>query len=252
LNSEQRSSTDSDFWMVDASPGAPGRVYCAIMQDLEEHRLSPGQRLVETELAVRFGVGRNAVREAMQRLAMRGVIDLSRHRSASIRQFDTIETLEVLDVAAAMTGLATRAAAQKYDSSQHATLMESVIDGFPRVGTAPEPGIFSRARRRFYRALLIVGGNRELQRLFPAIGMHIIYSQFQSPRLQDLRLEDYRAIRDAVTAGDAEAAERAGRTHVERVRKVIMSLTESLGRQSSLQPEPDEPSMAGSGSQHRG
>jgi DNA-binding GntR family transcriptional regulator len=225
LNNEQRANSDLEFWMGTEPDGAPRRVYRAIMQDLEEHRMVPGQRLIETDLAVRFGVGRNAVREAMQRLAVRGVVDLSRHRSASIRQFDTAETLEVLDVAAVMTGLATRAAALNYNPLQHAKMMSLAIKGFPKIGNVPEPGVFSRARRQFYRALLIIGGNRELQRLFPAIGMHIIYSQFQSPRMQDLRIEDYRAIHDAVIAGDGKAAERAGKDHVQHVRDVILSVT---------------------------
>lgn len=205
--------------------GAPRRVYQAIMQELEEHRMVPGQRLVETDLAARFGVGRNAVREAMQRLAVRGIVDLSRHKSASIRQFDIEETLEVLDVAAAMTVLATRAAALNFNRAQHAQLITSAIHGFPKIGSLPEPGVFSKARRRFYRALLIIGANRELQRLFPAIGMHIVYTQYHSPRMQDLRIEDYRAIYDAVIAGDAAAAERAARSHVERVRTIILSLS---------------------------
>ncbi len=190
----------------------------------------PGQRLVETELAARFGVGRNAVREAMQRLAVRGVVDLSRYRSASIRQLDSVETLEVLDVAAAMTGLATRTAALKYDPSRHGKIMSSAIQGFPKIGSVLESGMFSRARRQFYRALLIIGSNRELQRVYPAIGMHIIYSQYQSPRMQDLRIKDYMAIYEAVTARDADAAERAGRDHVQRVREVILGLDGSVRR----------------------
>jgi DNA-binding GntR family transcriptional regulator len=224
---EQRPQVGSSFEppLGGEADAAPRRVYRAIMRDLEEHRMVPGQRLIETDLAARFGVGRNAVREAMQRLAGRGVVDLSRHRSASIRIFDIVETLEVLDVAAVMTGLATRTAALKYDPAQHAEVLASAIKGFPRVASVLEPGVFSRARRQFYRALLIIGCNRELQRLFPAIGMHIIYSQFQSPRMQDLRIADYRSIHDLVIAGNAPAAERAGWDHVERVRDIILSLT---------------------------
>jgi DNA-binding GntR family transcriptional regulator len=224
LNTRIRDEEEFDFLTEAEADGAPNRIYHAIMQDLEHRRMVPGQRLIETDLAVRFGVGRNAVREAMQRLAARGVVDLTRFRSASIRQLDVTETLEVLDVAAVMTGLATRAAALYYDRGQHAQLLRSVIAGFPKIGTVPEQGVFSRARRQFYRALLIVGGNRELQRLFPAIGMHIIYSQFQSPRLQDLRINDYRAIHAAVVNGDPGTAERAGLDHVKRVRNVILDL----------------------------
>jgi DNA-binding GntR family transcriptional regulator len=226
---QQHVSSDLEFWLGAKPDGAPHRVYRAIMQDLEEHRMVAGQRLIETDLAVRFGVGRNAVREALQRLAARGIVDLSRHRSASIRQLDIFETLEVLDVAELMTGLAARAAALKYESSQHAKMLTSAIQGFPKIGSIPEPGIFSMARRQFYRALLVIGGNRELQRLFPAIGMHIIYSQFQSPRMQNLRVEDYRAIYDAVIASDPTAAELKGKQHVQRVRQVILSLTKGHG-----------------------
>ena len=45
------------------------RVFRGIMRDLEDGRLVPGQILAETSLAGQYGVGRNAVREAMQQLA---------------------------------------------------------------------------------------------------------------------------------------------------------------------------------------
>src|SRR3546814_14040142 len=63
-------------------------VFLGILRDLETGRMVPGQRLVETELASRHGVGRNAVREAMQHLAARGVVDLSPNRSPAIRKLD--------------------------------------------------------------------------------------------------------------------------------------------------------------------
>ena len=74
--------------------GSVQRVYRGLLADLDHGRMVPGQRLVETDLAERFGVGRNAVREAMQRLAARGVVDLSRHRSPAIRRLDGEETME--------------------------------------------------------------------------------------------------------------------------------------------------------------
>lgn len=210
---------DGDFAV--APVGASQRVYLGIMQDLEARRMVPGQRLIETDLAQRFGVGRNAVREAIQRLAVRGVVDPSRNKSPSIRHLDLAETHEILDVAAALTGLAARAAALGFDIEQDGPPLHAAMTALENVGPHSEPGSFSRARRQFYRVLLLVGGNRELQRLFPAIGMHIIYSQFQSPRLQQVRMVDYRAIRDAIVARDADAAEHAARNHVEHVRSLI-------------------------------
>jgi DNA-binding GntR family transcriptional regulator len=213
--------------------GASQQVYLAIMQDLENHRMVPGQRLIETDLALRFGVGRNAVREAIQRLAARGVIDTSRNKSPSIRSLDLAETQEVLDVAAAMTALAASAAAQAFRAELHADMLVAAMHELADIGAVGEPGAFSRARRRFYRTILMIGGNRELQRLFPAIGMHIIYSQFRSRQLQDARIADYRAISEAVVAQDIGAAKRAAHDHVEHVRQIIL---EAINMESQVKP----------------
>lgn len=181
----------------------------------------PGQRLAETDLAARFGVGRNAVREAMQQLAARGVIDLSRHRSPAIRQLDRDETMEVLDVASVLTRLLASSAASRYSAEKHASMLAKASEMLIAADEVDEPGMFSRARRHFYRTLLLIGGNRELQRLFPAVGMHIIYAQYQSRKLRSIRLGDYRRMMEAVSHGDAKAAEQASDAHVERVREAV-------------------------------
>lgn len=208
--------------------GSSDRVYRGIMNDLEEGRMVPGQRLAETDLSARFGVGRNAVREAMQRLAARGIIDLSRHRSPAIRQLDPAETMEVLDVADVLSRLVASKAAALYDAEAHAPMLAVTMEMLEEADRTDEPGMFSRARRHFYRTLLLIGGNRELQRIFPAIGMHIIYAQYQTPQLRGIRLTDYRRIMEAVAAGDLKAAEQASHAHVARVRAIIVERSTKL------------------------
>ena len=211
-------------WAGPEPAGAARRVYLGILQDLESGRMVPGQRLIETDLAARFEVGRNAVREAMQHLAVRGVVDLSPNRSPAIRRLDLAETFEVLDVAEAMTRLVARAAAKGF-RDEHGALLSAALDELGEAAPGGEAAAFSRARRGFYRALLLIGGNREAQRLFPAIGIHIIHAQYPSPRLRGIRLADYQAIARAIVARDADAAERAATGHVDNVRAVIRELT---------------------------
>lgn len=217
-------SSSSIHWLGPEPAGSARRVYLGILQDLEGGRMVPGQRLVETDLAARFEVGRNAVREAMQHLAVRGVVDLSPNRSPAIRRLDLAETFEVLDVAEAMTRLAVRSAATGF-RAEHRALLTAAIDQFAAAVTEGEAAAFSHARRNFYRVLLLIGGNRELQRLFPAIGIHIIHAQYPSPKLRGIRLADYQAIARAVAAGDRDAAERAAVEHVDNVRAVIREIT---------------------------
>lgn len=205
--------------------GATRRVYRGVLEALERHELAPGQRLIETELAAQFGVGRNAVREAIQRLAVRGIVDLSRHRSAAIRRLDLDETLEVLDVSEAMIALLVATAARRYRPEAHHAMLAEAIGLVNAAEAAADTVQFGRARRAFYHTLLQIGGNRELIRVFPSIGIHIIHARYQIAELQRLRAADYREIEQAVMGGDATHAEAVGRAHVANVRNAIIELS---------------------------
>src|SRR5687767_10505004 len=109
------------FKHVDTGKGTPDpaepasasdTVFFGIVNALETQALVPGQRLVEVDLAAQFQVGRNSVREALHRLAAEGIVELFRHRGATIRLLTLKETMDVLDVAERMSGLLARTAAR--------------------------------------------------------------------------------------------------------------------------------------------
>ena len=104
----RRSGSTQDQQPVSASD----LVFFGIVNGLELQKLVPAQRLVESDLAAQFAVGRNSVREALQRLAAEGIVELHRHKGAAIRTLSLQETLDVLDVAERMTGLLARSAAR--------------------------------------------------------------------------------------------------------------------------------------------
>jgi DNA-binding GntR family transcriptional regulator len=205
------------------SVGATERAALEILSALERHELVPGQRLIETELAMKLGVGRNAVREAIQRLAAKGIVDLSRYRSPSIRKLGITETMEVLEVAEELFALLARVAARNLGASSLVTRLRRVLRGLAGQHHHDRSG-FSAIRREFYRTLLDIGGNRELHRHFATIQMQIIYIQFEASDLYDVRVEDYRAIATAVLAGNVRRAEAHARRHVRRVRKIIRTM----------------------------
>ncbi|ODV43966.1 GntR family transcriptional regulator [Cupriavidus sp. UYMMa02A] len=210
---------------ADASPAhgsASDTVFFGIMNGLEQGSFVPGQRLVETDLVTHFGVGRNSVREALQRLAAEGIVDLPRHRGAVIRRLSLQETLDVLDVAERMTGLLARAATRGIGNRAAAQALHASVQALVAAGKAHDGESFSSARRQFYRTLLEMGDNRELRRLFPSIHMPIVHAQHRLASLRQIRLDDYRRIAAAVLAGEPETAEAAGTAHVQNVRRAIL------------------------------
>lgn len=210
---------------------AADRVAFEIQRALEQRRLIPGQRLIETELAIQVGVGRNAVREAIQRLAAKGIVDLSPNRSPAIRKLEVDETLEVLELAEELFGLLARVAARNFRPELHGKRMRAVLKQLTDLSEPHDRGTFSSTRREFYRALLEIGRNRELHRHFAAIQMQIIYVQYESARLDAARRADYLKVAELVAAGDARRAEAAARGHVKHVRKLILALASNEARE---------------------
>jgi len=212
---------------ADAEPAADSRsasdtVFAGIIHALEARQLVPGQRLVEADLTASFGVSRNSVREALQRLAAEGIVDLLRHKGAAIRLLSVEETLDVLEVAERITGLMARAAARAVAKGGRGTALADAVKLLVAADGAGDREAFSKGRRDFYRSLLALAGNRELRRLFPAIQMPIVYAQYRLPGLQRVRLQDYRVIAREVLAGDEDAADLAAMAHVRNVREEIL------------------------------
>lgn len=201
---------------------AADAVFYGVVNGLEAQRFVPGQRLVEVDLARQFGVGRNSVREALQRLAADGIVDTVRHRGVAIKSLTVQQTLDVLDVAERMTGLLARSAARGIRSGKAVQPIDLALGQLHTAGQGQDSEAFARARRTFYRALLEASGSLELQRLFPSIQMPIVYAQHRFSARQQLRLQDYSAMGRAVLDGDVDAADAAGMQHVRKVRAEIL------------------------------
>ena len=207
---------------TDTPATAAEAVFHGIVQGLAQQRFVPGQRLVEVDLAAQFGVSRASVREALQRLAAEGVIELHRHKGAAIRTLTPPETLDVLDVAERMTGLLARSAARAVAAGAPPAPIEAALARLDEADRGQDPDAFAGARRALYRALLATSGSRELRRLLPSIHMPIVYAQHRPATLQQVRMRDYQAMAQAILAGDEAAADAAGMQHVRNVREAIL------------------------------
>lgn len=202
-------------------PSVSDIVFRGIVRGLEAQQFVPGQRLVEADLMARFNVGRNAVREAMQRLAAEGLVDLLRHKGAAIRVLSREEVFDLLDIAECIFGLLARKAARGGDQPASAAELEEIRTLLEQADSDQDQGAFLDARRRFYRCLLAMSGSRDLKRLFTSIHIPIVYAQQRVPALQQIRLPAYLSIIRAVLATDADAAEQAATRHVQAVRDAL-------------------------------
>jgi GntR family transcriptional regulator of vanillate catabolism len=87
-----------------------------IVQTLREKilagELSPGQRLVEAQLAQWLGVSRTPLRYALSVLSSEGLLDRSGGRGYVVRRFSVRDVLNAIDVRGVLEGLAARSVAE--------------------------------------------------------------------------------------------------------------------------------------------
>lgn len=185
-----------------------------IVEDVRNGKLIPGQRLLETDLAERFKVGRGTVREAIRRLSGEGLIQVHRFRGASIRMLSEKEVLDVLAVLELMLGLAARQAANGIDMDENRELLQRRLDELLALEGSSEFYAAVRHRELFINAIVSISGNQELDRVMPKL--QLLIARLQMPDLvpDAQRFADYRMLGEAILSGEEGLAEYVARLHM--------------------------------------
>jgi DNA-binding GntR family transcriptional regulator len=187
--------------------------YGLVLQAIDHGEFRPGDRLVESELAERFGVSRTPIREALQRLETQSVLERE-GRSLVVSSLDHDQLGELFVVRAELEGLAGRLAAQHAGPEEIRLLREMVRKDRELVD---QPELLSRANRRFHRQIHLASHNRyliqQLDMLHRSMALLATTSLAAEGR-SGKALEEHEEIVRAIEARDGEAADQAIRNHI--------------------------------------
>lgn len=70
----------------------------SLRDDILSGQMEPGHRLIEANIAERFGVSRVPVREALSQLQSEGFVELVRYRGATVSGASRADALELMQV----------------------------------------------------------------------------------------------------------------------------------------------------------
>ena len=187
--------------------------YSLVLAAIDEGTYLPGDRLVESELAERFGVSRTPVREALQRLETQSVL-VRDGRSMVVSSLDHDQLGELYVVRAELEGLAARLAAQHAAPEEVRVLREMVEQDMKLLGN---PQKLSRANRRFHRQLHLASHNRYLVQQLEMVHrtMALLATTTFAVTGRDLAaLKEHSLIVKAIEERDGEAAAAALKAHI--------------------------------------
>lgn len=187
--------------------------YTLILEAIDAGTYRPGDRLVENELADRFGVSRTPIREALQRLETQSLLARD-GRSLIVASLDHNQMSELYAVRTELEGLAARLAAR------HATLEEvQVLRDMVQEDRAllDDPAALARANRRFHQTIHLASHNRYLVQQLDLVHRSMALMATTSLAAEgrgESAMAEHDAIVEAIARRDEDAAYKALRDHI--------------------------------------
>ncbi len=170
--------------------------YEEVRQAIIELKLKPGEPLREATMAEQLGVSKTPVREALARLEQEGLVETTSFKGAVVSAYSATDLVEIYELRELLEGAAARAAATSASEETLARLAAIV------------------AQSRELRA------NERIRALIENLKAHLTRIgrlTEEIPGRVKASVEEHAAIVDAISARDADRAERSMRAHIRSV-----------------------------------
>jgi len=186
-----------------------------LIRAIASGEIAPGEPLRQLELADRLGISATPVREALRRLEAQGLVVRQPHRGVRVAEVEPEEMAELYIIRAALEGLAVEHAVPNL-TAKDVRALEQIHE---RLEAGRAKGALKSLRRLNFDFHTTLYRHSELPRLtriidslwplFPWDSMWAVPGRAASSAVE------HREILDALRAGDAAAAGRAMRRHIE-------------------------------------
>ncbi|MDV7144042.1 GntR family transcriptional regulator [Tropicimonas sp. TH_r6] len=177
---------------------------------------SNGEKLDEVRLADRFDVSRTPLREALQRLAQSGLVELVPRRGAFVHQLGPLDLMEMFEVMAELEASCARLAARRITEDGLERLMDANNKCRDAVGSCDSDTYYAE-NECFHQIIYLEAGNgflrRETKRLQKRLTPFRRKQLGVRGRMKE-SLREHETIVQSIAQNDADAAAQAMRDHV--------------------------------------
>lgn len=213
----------------DGKSPSDGQIHRHLFTAIVEHDLAPGMKLPEDALAESFGVSRTRIRKVLQQLAHEGVVQLERHRGATVARPSIQEARDVFDVRRILEGGMVRLLAGRVGPRDQAMLRREV---------ETERDAYARHDRRtaitlsgtFHLKLAKLAGNETLHAMMRELVARtsLIIAVHAPARGPICLCDEHDELIGAIAGGDADEAARVMEHHLGHIARTL-ALSEEDG-----------------------
>ncbi len=211
----------------------------SLLQRIGDGLLNPGERVMETSLAKELGVSSIPVREAIRELVAMGVLEAERNRGAWVRKVSLTETLEALQVRAALESLAAQTAATHL--AGRCAPLRRVARQIVAAARKRDFVTFQHENQRFHRMIVEAADNAVLLRLWDSLAFEVrtrfVLEHVTSDDPLTLARE-HELIAEALENGQAKRAASLLQSHSQEMVRSLQRQAESNGRTATMDGRP--------------
>ena len=187
--------------------------YSLILEAIDVGIYKPSDRLVESDLAERFGVSRTPIREALQRLETQSLLERD-GRSLIVASLDHNQMAELYVVRRELEGLAAKLAARHATEEEISVLRDMVTADDALVD---DPVALSKANRLFHEQIHLASHNRYLVQQLNLVHRTMALMATTSLAAKgrgEIAQSEHKNIVGAIERRDEEAAGQALNDHI--------------------------------------
>ncbi|MGW2743392.1 GntR family transcriptional regulator [Streptomyces sp. NPDC001450] len=188
------------------------RVLATLRQDIIAGRLGPGERLVERELAERFGVSRVPVREAIRALVAEGFVLFESARRTVVRRLTPTDVKELFELREALEVYVAGLAAARATPEALAELRGLLAEAAAATQEGDGESI-TDINTRFHDRILAMAGNSLLISVMEPVDGRLRWLTRQNEEWPQL-LDEHRELYEAIASGNPDRARAHALGHV--------------------------------------
>jgi DNA-binding GntR family transcriptional regulator len=215
------------------------QICAALRTAILERALLPGMKLPEDSLGERFGASRTIVRQALERLAAEGLVELRRNRGAAVATPSLEEARDLFELRSQIEDLVVTRLIENF-SPAHRAALEDHLNKEIAAESGPEP-VSIRLATEFHILLARLTESPVLIRYVEDVGYRcgLTLALYSRPHSTDCGINEHREIIAALGDGDADKARSLMRHHLAAVADRALIKQETGGQAlylDSLEP----------------
>lgn len=180
--------------------------------------LQEGDKIKEDELCSLMGISKTPLREALRVLSAEGLIKLVPNRGSFVSTPTFEEIREMFDVMSVLEGVCARAAAEKMDEKDMATL-EKLHNRLEENYRRKAQREYIRINNQYHTFVQELAGNRTLNQIVNGLRQKILLYRYQSLNLPERfaqSIQEHRDLLEAFRKKDPKKAETLMRQHLKK------------------------------------